>query len=195
MRLIQIIWILVVLAFVFGCQKKEQAEQEVAGQEEVTTTTEQEAVSIADVSAFSYVCLPFMGSYESHEKVIGDFMQVAGTQGIELSGPMLGIYYNSPMDTPADSLVWEIGFEVPDTTKVSEPLVIKTWDFTKVAKATHTGTYETVDQTYPQIFEFIGKQNMMPAGPTMERFLSDPQKVAPEELKTEIWVPVSSRQM
>ena len=70
MRLIQVIWILVVLAFVFGCQKKEQAEKEVAGQEEVTATTEQEAVSIADVSAFSYVCLPFMGSYEGHEKVI-----------------------------------------------------------------------------------------------------------------------------
>lgn len=192
MKLIQIIWILVILALVLGCQKKEQAEQGVAGQEELTTTTEPEAVSISDVSAFSYVCLPYTGSYEHHDTVIGAFMQATGNQGIKLSGPMLGVYYNSPMDTPEDSLIWEIGFEVPDTTKVSEPLVIKTWIFTKVAKAMHTGTYETVDQTYPKIFEFIGKQNMMPAGPTMERFISDPQKVAPDSLKTEIWVPVSS---
>jgi effector-binding domain-containing protein len=78
--------------------------------------------------------------------------------------------------------------------EVAAPIVVKKWLFTKVARAIHTGTYETVDQTYPKIFEFIGRQNLMPAGPTMERFLSDPQQVAPEELKTEIWVPVSDGQ-
>lgn len=187
MKLNQIISIFVILVLVFGCQKEQEAEQEVA----VATTEQQEAVSIADVSAFSYVCLPYTGSYENHETVIGALMEAATAQGFELTGPMLGVYYNSPMDTPADSLVWEIGFEVPDSLEVSEPLVVKKWLFTKVAKAMHTGPYETVDQTYPKIFEFIGKQNLRPAGATMERFLSDPQQVAAEDLKTEIWVPVS----
>jgi len=194
MKLIQIVWILVILLLVLGCQKKEEAEQE-AIEQEVTTTAEQKAVTITDVSAFNYVCLPFMGSYENHEKVIEDFMQATGAQGIQMSGPMLGVYYNSPMKIPADSLIWEIGFEVPEGTEVSEPLVIKKWEFTKVAKSMHTGPFETVAQTYSKIIEFIGQQNMMPAGPTMERFLSDPQQVAPEELQTEIWMPVSSGQM
>ena len=191
MKLSQIVWILVVLALAFGCQKKQEAEQEVA----VATTEQQEAVSITDVSAFSYVCFPYTGSYENHETVIGALMEAASTQGFELTGPMLGVYYNSPADTPADSLLWEIGFKVPDSMEVTDPLVVKKWVFTKVAKAMHTGSYETVDQTYPKIFEFIAKQNLMPAGPTMERFLSDPQQVAPEELKTEIWVPVKGGQM
>ncbi len=191
MKLSQIVWILVVLALAFGCQKKQEAEQEVA----VATTEQQEAVSITDVSAFSYVCFPYIGSYENHETVIGALMEAAYTQGFELTDPMLGVYYNSPADTPADSLVWEIGFKVPDSMEVIDPLVVKKWVFTKVAKAMHTGSYETVDQTYPKIFEFIAKQNLMPAGPTMERFLSDPQQVTPEELKTEIWVPVKGGQM
>lgn len=189
MKFIQIAWFLVILLLVLGCQKKQEAEQEAA------MTEKQELVSITDVSSFSYVCMPYMGSYENHETVIGAFMQAASAQGFELTGPMLGVYYNSPMDTPADSLVWEIGFEVPESLQVAEPLVVKKWILTKVGKAIHTGSYETVDQTYTKIFEFIGKQNMMPAGPTMERFLSDPQQVAPEEIKTEIWVPVSSGQM
>lgn len=189
MKLIQVVLILMILMLVLGCQKKQEAEQE------VTITAEQEAVSVADVSTFSYVCLPFMGSYENHEKVIGGCMQAAGAQGIEMSGPMLGIYYNSPKDTPADSLIWEIGFEVPDTTKVSEPLVIKTWTFNKVAKAMHAGPFETVEETYHKIFEYIGKQNMTPADPTMERFLSNPEEVKPEELQTEIWVPVAGVEM
>ncbi len=59
----------------------------------------------------------------------------------------------------------------------------------------HVGSFETVEETYPKIFEYIGKQNMTPAGPTMERFLSNPEEVKPEELQTEIWVPVSSVKM
>ncbi len=191
MKLSQIIMILVILAIAFGCQKKQEAEQEV----DIAATEEQQTVAITDVSAFSYVCLPYMGSYENHEAVIGALMEAASAQGFELVGPMLGIYYSSPMDTPADSLIWEIGFEVPDSLEVSEPLVVKKWVFTKVAKAMHTGPYETVEQTYPRIFEFIGKQNLMPAGPIMERFLSDPQAVTSENLETDIWVPVSRGQM
>lgn len=189
MRIIQIVWIFIILALVLGCQKKQEAEQQ------DVTAEKQEIVSITDVSPFSYICFPYIGSYENHELVIGEFMQAAKAQGFELSGPMLGVYYNNPTDTPKDSLVWEIGFEVPESLVVSKPLVVKKWVLTKVAKAIHTGSYETVIQTYPQIFEFIDKQNMTPAGPIMERFLSNPQQVEPEELKTEIWVPVSSLKM
>lgn len=187
MKLIQILCIIVILALAFGCQKKQEAEQEV----DVAETEQQGSVAITKVAPFSYVCLPFTGSYDSHEVVIGSLMETASAQGFELVGPMLGIYYNSPMDTPEDSLVWEVGFEVPDSMEVAEPLVVKKWLFTKVAKAMHTGPYENVAETYPQIFEFIGKKNLMSAGPMLERFLSDPLIVAPEELQTEIWVPVS----
>lgn len=187
MKLMQVVWILVILALVSGCQKKQEAEQAVA------TAEQTEAPSIADISPFSYVCLPYTGSYQNHNTVIAAFMQAASAQGFEMSVPMLGIYYNSPAKTPEDGLVWEIGFAVPDSLEVTEPLVVKKWTFTKVARAIHTGPFETVDQTYPKIFEFIDEQNLMPAGPTMERFLNDPQQVAPEQLKTEIWVPVSSK--
>jgi AraC family transcriptional regulator len=186
MKLTQLVWIVVMLVLILNCQKKQEAEQE------VITKEKQETVSIIDVSAFSYVCFPYIGSYKDHEKVIDEFMQAATAQGFEMTAPMLGIYYNSPMDTPENSLVWEIGFVVPESLVVSQPLVVKKWTFTKVAKAIHTGPYETVDQTYPKIFELIGKKNMISAGPTMERFLSDPQQVPSEQLKTEIWVPVSS---
>ncbi len=189
MKLNQMILILVILGLVMGCQKKQGAEEQ-----EATATAEPEACTIAEVPAFSYVCLPFTGGYEYHEKVIGDLIQAAGAQGIELSGPMLGIYYNSPTEVSPESLKWEIGFEVSDSITVAEPLVVKKWEFTKVVKGMHTGPYENVGETYPKIFEFIGKQNMMPAGPTMERFLGNTEEVAPESLKIEIWIPVSGGQ-
>ena len=123
MKLSQIVWILIILSLVFACQKKQEAEQKT----EVTITEEPESITISNVTPFSYVCLPYIGSYDSHEVVIGSLMEIASAQGFELVGPMLGIYYNSPMDTPEDSLVWEIGFEVPDSLEVSDPLVVKKW--------------------------------------------------------------------
>ena len=190
MKLRQIVWILIILSLVFGCQKKQEPEKKV----DAATSEKQQIVTISSITPFSYVCLPHTGSYENHETVIGSLMEAAAAQGFELVGPMLGIYYNSPTDTPAENLIWEIGFEVPDSMEVADPLVVKKWTFTKVAKAMHTGPYETVAETYPKVFEFIGKMNLMPAGPTMERFLSDPLVVAPEEIETEIWVPVSGGQ-
>jgi len=190
MKSIRIAWVLIILVLIFGCQKKQEAEK--MAEQKAAESEAQPAVSIAEVSGFSYVCLPAVGSYGKHDQVIAEFMQVVDSQQVEISGPMFGIYYNSPTDTPEDSLIWEIGFEVPAATEVTEPLVVKKWEFTTIAKAVHTGPFETVEQSYQKIFKFIGEQNRMPAGPVMERFLSDPQKVKPEELKTEIWVPVSS---
>ncbi len=187
MKLKQVVWTVIILTIVYGCQKKQEAELTVETPEPI------EVPSIIDVSPFSYVCLPYTGSYQNHDSVIARFMRAAIEQGFEMSVPMLGVYYNSPSNTPEDGLVWEIGFEVPDSLEVAAPLVVKKWTFKKVAKAIHTGAFEAVDQTYSKIFKFIDEQDMMPAGPTMERFQSDPQQVPSEKLKTEIWVPISSK--
>lgn len=187
MNFMKVVGFLVLLVLLVGCQKKQEAEQP------VTTPEPADAPSLIDVSPFSYLCLPHTGSYQDHEAVIAAFMQAASDQGFEMSSPLLGIYYNSPADTPADALVWEVGFSVPDSMEVLEPLVVKKWTFTRVARVMHTGLLDAVDQTYSIIFKFIDEQNLMPAGPTMERFLNDPQQVPPDQLKTEIWVPVSKK--
>ena len=147
-------------------------------------------VSKQEVTSFTYACLPYQGDYKDHETVITNFINATIAQDISPLSPLLGIYYNNPQTTKPENLKWEIGFQVADTVKVESPLVLKKWEHTSVAKATHVGPYEKSAIIYPQIFKWISQHQLIPKGPVMERFLDDPDKVKPEELKTEIWIPL-----
>ncbi|MDW7680267.1 MAG: GyrI-like domain-containing protein, partial [bacterium] len=142
---------------------------------------------------FDYISLPARGSYEKHAAVIEKFWREVADQKITPAGPMLGVYYNNPEETVEDQLIWEIGFPVAAGTKAEIPLVLKKWDFAQVARAIHQGPYETTQNLYPKIFEFMAAANKMEAGPIMERFLDEnPENIPSDSLKTEIWIPVAN---
>jgi AraC family transcriptional regulator len=192
MKFLKVICLIGILLLAFGCQKKAEEEPaEVAEKaEETAEAPAEEAFSIEEVQAFDYVCLPVTGSYENFEEAVNDLMGAVQEQGVVPSGPMIGIYYDDPEVTPVEELSWEVGFQVAEGTEVQEPLMLKKWEFTKVVKAMHVGPYEETANMYADIFIFMGDKGLTQAGPVMERFLDNPEEVAPEELKTEIWVPV-----
>lgn len=147
-------------------------------------------VSVKESTPFIYCCIHHKGPFTDIEKVIGRLMQAMRNQNIFPTGPMIGIYYNSPLEVKPEELEWEIGFPVTPQNLVQPPLEKKQWSFTLVASALHTGPYEKADQTFTKILEWMQKNNYIPAGPSMERYLDqDPSLIKPEELKTEIWIP------
>lgn len=192
MKFIKVICLIGILLLAFGCQKKAEEEpaEAVEKAEETAEAPAEEAFSIEEVQAFDYVCLPVTGSYENFEEAVNDLMAAVQEQGVVPSGPMIGIYYDDPEVTPVEELSWEVGFQVAEGTEVQEPLMLKKWEFTKVVKAMHVGPYEETANMYADIFMFMEDKGLTQAGPVMERFLDNPEEVAPEELKTEIWIPV-----
>lgn len=60
----------------------------------------------------------------------------------------------------------------------------------KVVKATMFGPYENMTPVYNQVFEYIRKNNLQVRGDSWEVYLNDPYTVKPEEVHTEIYVPV-----
>ncbi len=188
MKSIKVICLIGILLLVFGCQKK--AEEESAEVVEKAEETAEEAISIEEIQAFDYVYLPVTGSYANFEEAVNNLMAAVQEQSVVPAGPMIGIYYDDPEVTPVEELSWEVGFQVAEGTEVQEPLMLKKWEFTRVVKAMHVGPYEETANMYADIFIFMGDKGLTQAGPVMERFLDNPEEVAPEELKTEIWVPV-----
>ncbi|OPX62008.1 MULTISPECIES: GyrI-like domain-containing protein [unclassified Methanoregula] len=55
---------------------------------------------------------------------------------------------------------------------------------------THKGPYETCESTYLELFASIEKQSLTICGPIREAYPNDPRTVPPEEIITEIFVPV-----
>jgi effector-binding domain-containing protein len=54
----------------------------------------------------------------------------------------------------------------------------------------HKGPYETISQAYAKFGEYMAKKGYEYAGAPMELYLSDPQKTPPDEIMTEMQVPV-----
>ncbi len=188
-RLTELSAIAAAVLLLWGCPKKETVAEVVEpGPEPVET------FPIEEVDPFNYVCVEMEGGYDKHGVVISQLVQAIKDQEIELKGPMFGVYYNSPKDVPPDLLKWEVGFPaiVDMENPPAAPLVAKTWEHPWVVATVYTGPYQGTEETYEKIHKFIdSREDYEVAGPAMERFLDEnPDLVEPDDLRTEVWVPV-----
>ncbi len=150
------------------------------------------AVTIKQVEPFPYCAISHRGPYTDMTAVIGDLVDAMEAQGllVRIRGPLVGIYYNSPADTPPEELSWEAGFVVEAQTTTRPPLMLKTWEYETVAAATYVGPYEEIGPAIGKIMASIAARGYEAEGPVLERYLDEkPETVKPEELRTEIWVP------
>jgi hypothetical protein len=60
----------------------------------------------------------------------------------------------------------------------------------RVAWLVHHGPYEDEGPALAALYAFVAEQGLAPAGPHTEVYLTDPSRVAPADLRTEIRVPV-----
>jgi len=61
----------------------------------------------------------------------------------------------------------------------------------RMVHTVHKGPYDTCEPTYLQVFTWIREQNLTICGPIREVYPNDPQEVPPEEILTEIYIPVT----
>ncbi len=144
---------------------------------------------------FSYCCITYKGPFTDIGTVISRLMQSMQSQNLfpGVRGPMMGVYYNSPADTKPADLQWEVGFPVAEGTAVQPPLVMKDWKYISAAFAVHKGAYAKSGETVVRLMDWISAKGYVVAGPLLERYMNNPMQVKPEELLTEIWVPVSKK--
>ena len=157
----------------------------------MTTLLPAQDVVIQDTTPFTYAYLECQGSYQRIPAKIDLFMQEFFKQNLMPAGNFLGMYLNSPGQVKEEELQWRLGFPVPADSAIAAPLLKGECKATRVALYLHVGPYDKVGAAYGKVFEFIEKNGYKVAGPPMEKYLDmDPMAVKPEELRTEINVPV-----
>jgi effector-binding domain-containing protein len=60
----------------------------------------------------------------------------------------------------------------------------------KMAKTVHKGAYDSMDNTYENLFNWIEQNGKTTSGPIREAYINDPSEVPKEEILTEIYVPI-----
>jgi effector-binding domain-containing protein len=152
--------------------------------------SEPETISLKEVAAFSYCCIPHKGPFTEIENIIGKLMGAIQEQKVRPVGMMMGIYYNSPEAVKPGDLEWEIGFPVAARISVQKPLEKKQWNHTLVVSAVHTGPYEQTGQTILKMTEWMQDNKLAQSGPVLERYLTMPgPNTKPEDMKSELWIP------
>ncbi len=156
------------------------------------TSPQESFASIKEVPPFAYCCIVHKGPISDISSVIGQLIQAMQEQNIfsAIRGPMVAVYHKA--QTPVDSpdLSWEVGFIVTEQAMPQAPLIKKIWSHSTVAVATHVGPYQQLGETIEKLVAWVGAQGYAANDPLLERYLNSPMQVKPQELRTEIWIPV-----
>ena len=84
----------------------------------------------------------------------------------------------------------EVAWPVSGTVQGSGAIRVYDLPGGRMVRAAHHGPYETCESTYLSLFSWIESHNLRIAGPIREMYPNDPREVKPEEILTEILVPV-----
>ncbi len=114
--------------------------------------------------------------------------QAAYSAGIE----HLGLYYNDPKISNDENIKYDICIRVCKPVNPNGDIGVKEIAGGRYAMFTYVGEYSRVGVAYDKIYgELLSKAGLEVRGSyCFEKYISDPRRVAPEKLRTEIYIPV-----
>jgi len=149
--------------------------------------------SIEDRKPIRVVFMRHVGPYHEVGNTWQKLMGWAASRGMfgAMSRP-IGICHDDPEITPPDKLRYDACIGVPDKFEPEGEIGVQEIAGGPYAKTVHKGPYERIGQTYAALMgQWIPAQNREPANaPCLEVYLNNPQQTPPEELMTEVFVPL-----
>lgn len=116
----------------------------------------------------------------------GEIMGYLASRGVQPSGMPFTMYYNMDMS----ALDVEMGLPVAQPLEGQGRIEPGTLPGGRAAVALHVGPYESLDQTYEKLTDYVKREGLETEPYMYESYLNDPGEVPPEELKTEVVFPL-----
>ena len=140
--------------------------------------------------------MPHKGPYFEIARAFDRLSATLGPRGLfPMAGHMIGVYYDDPAATPAPNLTSHAGIELPEPAPIAAPLEEMILPAGPLAVLTYTGPYSGLPAAYDQLYrDWLPKSSHHPAhAPVFEVYLNTPLDTAPENLITEICLPLASQ--
>ena len=134
-----------------------------------------------------------IGPYDQCGKAWGALCARLGAEG--RLGPdtrFIGLSHDDPDVTPPEKLRYDACATVGDDFEPSGEIGVQTVGGRVYAVAVHKGPYERLSETYAELCgQWIPRHDRaMRAEPSLEIYLNDAQSTPPEELLTEVHLPI-----
>lgn len=150
----------------------------------------EETPVIKEAPGFWYACMEFQNPFDDMQGKINKFLVEFRKQGLRATGPSLTIHFNSHIGVNPEEVKWAFGRTVAKGTVVKEPIKLVEFKPTKAVVHIHKGSYQTLPQSANDAVAFARREGYDFLWPYYDKYLNSPGRVKPEDLKTEIIIPV-----
>jgi len=133
----------------------------------------------------------------TYEKTIGKLIMdltkiIMNTENqnnyVKITGPFMTIYHDEEQPEEADI---EVTVPITGRIMIDDPkLEVRNMKPMKVASLVYKGPYESIGPEYGKLLAYVDQEGLEITGPMMDVYLNDPNSVPPEEILTEIMIPV-----
>jgi len=150
------------------------------------------AISIKDNAAITVVYLEKKGPYTETGKSMGELFALLGKKNLKPRNYPMATFYDDPEQVKPEDARYEVMSQFVGEFKGDKDLKVKEIPGQKVASTLYVGPYEKCAPTYKKLYGWMMDNKYEVCGAAIEKYLNDPMKVKPEELKTEICIPVKA---
>jgi|GEM_PF-52887 len=152
------------------------------------------SIEIREFPARRLAALRHIGPYPRIGETFERLGAIAGPAGL-FGAPgveMIALYHDAPESTPADQLRADAALSVPDGQAVPAGLTEVTLPAGRYACATHLGPYSGLSDTWARFMgEWLPQSGLRVAqGVGFELYRNTPMDSAPEQLRTELYLPI-----
>ena len=151
-------------------------------------------VTIKPMPPLRVAFMRHVGPYSTVGHTWDRFLPVLGKDG-RLDGDclILGICHDDPEVTPPEKIRYDTCVTVDETFEPDGDIGVQVIPGGDYAMTTHFGPYNTLGETYARLFgqwlPRCGRE--LRSTPSFEVYLNDPHSTEPEDLLTDIYIPLT----
>lgn len=154
-----------------------------------------EEITLVDIPPMQVLGIRRKGNYRVISELLGQIFEFAMRNQINIAGmPMFVLHEASREEAiEADRTgTADVEAVVPVAGPVRASGEIRAYELPggRMARIMHQGPYEEAERSYRRVIDWITKKGLQVKGPIREVYHNNPQKVRPDEILTEILVPV-----
>ena len=152
-------------------------------------------IQVVQLDPFNIVMLRHTGPYDQIEPVFERLWKWIEAENIPVFRT-LGLYWDNPDYTPADQLRSAAAVEVSSGVQVNDTLGLGLETFTmpggSYATTRWVGRYDELGPLWSRFAQQAEKKarNGVPDSPAFEVYVNDPEDTPPDELVTELYMPI-----
>jgi AraC family transcriptional regulator len=152
-------------------------------------------VTIEQMPELRVATVHHVGPYHRISEAFQRLGAVADPAGLFRTGEaaMLAIYHDDPETTPAEQLQADAGITVPEGVPLPPCLVEKRIPKGRYAHTTHVGPYTHLGDAWSRFMgEWLPRSgHRVGEGPSYELYRNTPANARPDELRTDLYLPIA----